>query len=149
MDNIEEEKRLLVELKEELMQQQKILQLEREKLHGEKEVLEQNKKSFEKQKDILENGFRKLAADKDMFAAEKKRLLQEINSLEFPHTEDLKMQKNRFPGFFGGVTNFLSLKKRYKDLMKLYHPDNKNGDEFTVMLINKEYEILKERFETM
>lgn len=49
-------------------------------------------------------------------------------------------------GYFGGVTNYTSLKKRYKDLMKIYHPDNKNGDSFTVRCITKEYEILKEQY---
>ncbi|HAF26429.1 MAG TPA: hypothetical protein DCG85_03835 [Lachnospiraceae bacterium] len=155
MNDIEKEKQLLDKFKEELDRQQSILSLEKETLDGEKKVLEeqkrlfeQQKKSFDMQKSILETGFKKLAADREMFLAEKKRLISEINSMEFQHTEDLKMQKNHFPGFFGGVSNFLSLKKRYKDLMKLYHPDNKNGDEFTVTLINREYEVLKEKFET-
>lgn len=36
------------------------------------------------------------------------------------------------------------LKKRYKDLIKIYHPDNVAGDTRTVQEINKEYEKMKQ-----
>ncbi len=42
------------------------------------------------------------------------------------------------------VVKIDNLVKRYKELIKIYHPDNKNGDSFTVACITKEYEILKE-----
>ena len=35
-----------------------------------------------------------------------------------------------------------SLKKRYKDLIKIYHPDNVDGDNSLVVEINKEYDHL-------
>ena len=41
--------------------------------------------------------------------------------------------------FFSGVENRQSLKKRYKDLIKIYHPDNLDGDKNTVQEINSEY----------
>ena len=47
---------------------------------------------------------------------------------------------------FKGVTNELELKKRYKDLMKIYHPDNIAGDDTAVQEINKEYDLLKTEF---
>ena len=34
------------------------------------------------------------------------------------------------------------LKKRYKDLIKVFHPDNFNGDNVTLQNINREYETL-------
>ena len=32
--------------------------------------------------------------------------------------------------------------KRYKDLLKIYHPDNTHGDNNIVLAINEEYERL-------
>ena len=46
--------------------------------------------------------------------------------------------------FFKGVDNELALKKRYRDLTKIFHPDNLNGDTDTLKHINKEYNALKQ-----
>ena len=43
---------------------------------------------------------------------------------------------------FAGVNNPLALKKRYRDLIKIYHPDNIAGDKGVVLYINQEYERL-------
>ena len=45
--------------------------------------------------------------------------------------------------FFRGVTHPLALKKRYKDLIKIYHPDNSCGDKWILQQINTEYDRLK------
>ena len=45
--------------------------------------------------------------------------------------------------FFSGVSDKKALKKRYKDLIKIYHPDGDAGDTATVAEINREYEDLK------
>lgn len=123
----------LTRLSQELEEQRKIIKLEQEKLSGEKEV-------FKQQKKVLEIGFQKLAADKEMFQAEKRK------HEETQQNQPVLPPSFRGPGFFGGVTGYSSLKKRYKELMKIFHPDNKNGDSFTVACINKEYEILKETY---
>lgn len=120
----------------ELEEKRKILKLEQEKLAGERKV-------FEQQKKVLEMGFQKLAADKEMFREEVKK-----QNKKAAVEEDKPIVAGHFrgPGFFGGVTGQTSLKKRYKELMKIFHPDNKNGDAFTVACINKEYEMLKEKY---
>ena len=41
---------------------------------------------------------------------------------------------------FKGVSNPITLRKRYKELLKIFHPDNLCGDEEMVQLINREYE---------
>ena len=46
--------------------------------------------------------------------------------------------------FFKGVSNPLTLKKRYKDLIKIFHPDNLCGDTDLLQKINKVYESLQE-----
>lgn len=135
-----EENIRLNKLEQELAEKRKILELEREKLAGEKRV-------FEQQKRVLEMGFQKLAADKEMFRDEMKRQQKDMQKKaskvqrEFP-------QNFRGPGFFCGVTGYASLKRRYKELLKIYHPDNKNGDSFAVACINREYEILKEQYKS-
>ena len=49
--------------------------------------------------------------------------------------------------FFQGVTNPLALKKRYKDLIKIFHPDNLAGDKEIIQRINREYDNLKREYE--
>ena len=44
---------------------------------------------------------------------------------------------------FRGINGPLTLKKRYRELLKIFHPDNLSGDMDMVQLINKEYEKLK------
>ena len=47
--------------------------------------------------------------------------------------------------YFAGVDSLESLKKRYRDLLKIYHPDNQNGDNTISKQIQQEYEeLLKE-----
>jgi hypothetical protein len=48
--------------------------------------------------------------------------------------------------FFRGVDNELDLRKRYKELLKIFHPDNKCGDTKTLIRIQTEYENLKSRY---
>lgn len=40
---------------------------------------------------------------------------------------------------FWGINNSLALRKRYKDLLKIFHPDNLFGDEELVQMLNREY----------
>ena len=44
---------------------------------------------------------------------------------------------------FKGVDDTDSLKKRYKELIKIYHPDNSNGDTELIKAITDQYEELK------
>ena len=48
---------------------------------------------------------------------------------------------------FRGVKNPLALKKRYKDLIKIFHPDNVAGDKEMIQKINREYESLKHEYD--
>ncbi len=124
-------------LSNELEQQKRILKLEQERLEGEKKV-------FEQQRKVLELGFQNLAADKEMFRSEIKREKKKQSQKKYDKEEhEIRMVTG--PGFFGGVMNESGLKRRYKELMKIYHPDNKNGDSFTSSCITREYEIKKEQ----
>lgn len=46
--------------------------------------------------------------------------------------------------YFAGVKNQEELKKRYRELLKIYHPDNQSGDNTETEKILKEYEYLKD-----
>ena len=142
-----EENVRLNRLKQELEEQRRTLKSEQDRLADEK-------KAFEQEKKVLEIGFRKLAADKEMFRAEVKKQKEKEKRARYKKEEGEAgeypdfLKEFRGPGFFGGVTEYASLKKRYKELMKIFHPDNKSGHSFTVACINKEFESLKSRYNT-
>ena len=105
--------------------------------------LEQQEMQFALKWDVLIQETQKLANDKKQFERRKKFFDQVQASYEDPiyqsndniiHTE----------GFFSGVSDQKSLKKRYKDLLKIYHPDAEGGDNNTVLEINREYESLRQ-----
>ena len=94
--------------------------------------------------------YRKLADEKEQFKREKqyhaweeqkREQKKERKAYESESTLTMKPEL-----FFRGVGNELMLKKRYKDLIKIYHPDNVAGDTRTVQEINKEYEKMKQLF---
>lgn len=100
--------------------------------------------------DILKEEYRKLADEKEQFKREKqyhaweeqkREQKKERKAYESESTLTMKPEI-----FFRGVGNELMLKKRYKDLIKIYHPDNVAGDTRTVQEINKEYEKMKQLF---
>ena len=111
------------------------------KIRFEKTRLEQESAFFDKKFKLLEQGFKQLAADKDKFAAEKRTF--EYRQKFYKQVDETNQQSF----FVRGVKNQLGLKKRYKDLMKIFHPDNMGGDHETVGQINREYESLKAFFE--
>lgn len=49
--------------------------------------------------------------------------------------------------FFRGVTNRSELKKRYLDLLKIYHPDNPSGDPGITRRVQEEYKELSAFYE--
>lgn len=139
--------RLEIERKDMLAMQQKFIK-EREqfqeemralnqKILNERKRLKEDNVFFDKKMDILKNGFQELEQDRKKFEKEKARYRMEASytDLDTGHM------------FFRGVHNPLTLKKRYKDLIKIFHPDNVCGDNDTILAINREYEQLRSEFE--
>lgn len=91
---------------------------------------------FDKKVEVLNRELRQLASDRQKLEREK-AIFQE-NRLQ-KQTQVLTPKL-----FFKGVDNELALKKRYRDLTKIFHPDNLNGDTDTLKHINKEYNALKQ-----
>lgn len=130
----EEEKRLFAQEKREFFR----------KIEIEDRRLEQERNLFEMKFKILEEELIKLAAEKAEI--EKKKafydMVGEFQARNYRQISDSQMTSGEM--FFRGVSNQQSLKKRYKDLIKIYHPDNVDGDNAVVLEINKEYDYLSQ-----
>ena len=103
-----------------------------------KKQLESQRDLFEQKWNILERETRQLAIDKDKFEREKliyKDKVYREARRSMSNAENVKI-------FFKGVEDTASLKKRYKPLLKIYHPDNMHGDKELLQAINTEYERL-------
>ena len=138
---LEEEKKSFEKLKKE---QSAIMEARSKKLAREKEL-------FEKQWKVLERELKRIAKDNERIENEKAYLEREkINFRKALKNNDSKTAETtecRITGFFTGTTGLVSVRKRYKELLKIFHPDNINGDNSIITQINKEYEELKKRYE--
>lgn len=110
--------------------------------------LAQKEKLLEMKQQILEEELRKLAEDKKKLEQERAYYYRREEKQEQEWQDRQRTDAGCLDTgmFFKGVGNVLALKKRYKDLIKIYHPDNIDGDTGTIQEINREYHQLKEKF---
>lgn len=138
--------------KQKLSNERRTLEEERRKLEREKTEfsvlkqmeerrLEQEKRLFDMKWKILEDELKKLAHEKEQMERQRD-FYRYVNEHE-EYEGDTFQNVVRGEMFFCGVDNEHALKKRYKDLIKIYHPDNSSGDKMTLQEINSEYEKLK------
>jgi len=92
---------------------------------------------FEKKMSILQDGFRQLEEDRRAF--DRKKALEDRRVCGAQADKDGLLPENVAKVLFRGVNNGLALRKRYKDLVKIFHPDNLFGDEELAQMINREY----------
>lgn len=130
-------------LKEKVQFQEEMKLLTR-KVTSERQRLKEDNQFFEKKMEILQNGFRQLDLDRRRLDKEWARLSAEKEMLDDHLVYGGHAETSVF---FQGVRNPLALKKRYKDLIKIFHPDNVAGDKDAIQSINKEYERLKDHYE--
>lgn len=144
---VEAEKKKLDELYEEFYQRkreyEKQEEQQKQKIEYETKRLESEKLLFEKKLHILQNAYQQL--DLDRKAIEREKRAYHVNK-EYK-SESKVIQYISIQSFFKGVDNVLALKKRYKDLIKIFHPDNLCGDKDTIQMINQEYSALKEKYQ--
>ncbi len=92
---------------------------------------------------ILEEELRRLAEEREEIERSKKRELNQSmgnrsgSGAEYPAEAEI---------FFSGVESELEMKKRYRELIKIFHPDNLAGDTRTLQIINRIYDNLKKQF---
>ena len=129
-----------------LEEERRLLEQERRDFKRRVEIedrrLEQQQKLFDMKFKILEEELLKLATEKEQVKKQKDfyRKVNEFNFREASvqnHASGSNVVKGDM--FFSGVASKQSIKKRYKDLIKIYHPDNLDGDKDTVQEINSEY----------
>lgn len=130
----------------EKVQFQEEMKLLNHKISMERQRLKEDNQFFEKKMEILKSGYSQLDIDRRRLDKEWARLTAERELLgdravyDYDGVRDVSV-------FFRGVRNPLALKKRYKDLIKIFHPDNVAGDKEIIQRINKEYENLKAEYE--
>lgn len=93
---------------------------------------------FEKKLAILQDGFRQLDADRRKFEKEKRLYHRQQSERRYDYSGD-GVDETLVSAMFRNTNNILALRKRYKDLVKIYHPDNLFGDEEMMQAINREY----------
>lgn len=131
-----EDERKLIEIQKGMLERQKRRNLLLSK------QLENQKHLFDQQWQIMENGFHQLALDKERFEREKlvyRDTIYREARRGMNYSENVKL-------FFKGVDDTTSLKKRYKELLKIFHPDNVHGDSQLIQAIMSEYETQRRFF---
>lgn len=156
-EELKQEWERLNEEQEQLAEERRCIESEKRKLETERRALLRSKESeaarsrqerqlFDMKWKILQEELVKLAKDKQLLQRQKEfyRRVHDFqgNVSHTPTTAVLRGER-----FFIGVSDRMSLKKRYKDLLKIYHPDNLAGDTRTIQEINREYDKLKKQFE--
>ncbi len=138
---LEEERKQIEDEKRQLKRQQKEFS---RKVEIEDRRLEQQQHLFDMKFKILEEELVKLASEKK-HVEQQKAFYEHVKEYE-AETERASYSGNVVKGelFFSGVGNKRSLKKRYRDLIKIYHPDNLDGDTDTLQEINREFEQLNQ-----
>lgn len=96
---------------------------------------------FDKKMAILQDGYRHLEEDRKTLEREKKNFAEERKLLAERGTDMDAGDIGQI--LFRSVSNPLGLRKRYRDLVKIFHPDNLFGDEELSQIINKEFQRLR------
>ena len=109
----------------------------------EEKRLTEEKRLFQMKWKILEEELQQLSREKQEVAKEKEWYYQRADR---GRSYTVTGSEQDADMFFSGVDSELALKKRYKELIKIYHPDNLSGDTGTLQMINKTYDMLKKQF---
>ena len=123
-----------------LFQENVRLQNERKELDDLNRLKEENL-FFDKKLEILQDGFRKLDEDRQTLERQRRELARERTSYAQNQIKSVSgtVMEETVRTLFRGTNNPLALRKRYRDLVKIFHPDNLFGDEELVQMINREY----------
>lgn len=150
---IKQEKQSLIEEKEKLEKEKKEFEKQKISLSGSVSIQEKQlirkKELFDKQWKVVENELRRIAIDKEKLEKEKRAFESERERFRQASKQATIQGKTNIQNtsiFFAGVNSFAALKRRYRDLLKIYHPDNENGDQNILLAINKEFETLKNKY---
>ena len=96
------------------------------------EQLRKDRLFFDQKMKILKEGFDKLNQDKKQLELERSFLAEDQRYMDEQAADAIDF-------LFKGADTEDALKKRYRDLMKIFHPDNESGDSQLMQMINIEY----------
>ena len=122
---------------DEQMRMSRELYVQNQYVIQEQKRLKEESLFFEKKMAILLDGFRQLDEDRRAFEDKRKELEERTSRSKESSGGPLMDETVRL--LFRGAGNPLALRKRYKDLVKIFHPDNLFGDEELAQSINREY----------
>lgn len=134
-DRFEKEKK---EFYDEMRTLKSSIEIDRKRLQLENTFFDQKMK-------ILQRGFADLDEDRRIFKKEKDKF--EARKEIYGDGKTFFGRSDLAGMLFKGVNSRLALKKRYKDLIKMFHPDNVAGDHEMVQIINREYEELRKAYD--
>lgn len=144
---IQNEKKELKASRDEFFQETTALRRELDELSRkamqEQKRLREESLFFDKKMDILKAGFRQLEQDRKAFERERKLLRENANRMTSSQGGNVE---ETVEFLFRNVGNSLALRKRYRDLVKIFHPDNLFGDAELMQSINKEFLKRKDKF---
>lgn len=147
---LRKEKKLVASDRKQLSREKKQLTIEmnqlREQVEYQRKRLRDDEILLDKRQKTVERSYELLEQDKKQLKKELRRIDQEREQLRRA-TATARKEVYATGIFFRGVNNQVALKKRYKDLLKIYHPDNICGDNEILLKINNEYEELKAKFD--
>jgi len=152
---IEHERQLVNEQREALEKEKEDLKWERVEFEknreSRKKLMAAEDRVFEMKLNVLKQEYTKLAAEKQYLEKQKRAFnggYQQNNTGSNAGAASRSRTNTAKYGtvFFCGVFDEATLKKRYKDLMKIYHPDNLSGDTGVLQEINCEYDIMKKSY---
>lgn len=133
--------------KDRLIEAMNWLSGENSRLLSERSRLKQEESFFRQKMEILKGGFAQLEAERREL--EKDRLVLEAEKKVYKTAVKQSREADFAEVLFQGVKSPLALKKRYRDLIKIFHPDNIAGDHEMVLRINEIYEELKRDYDKM
>ena len=135
----------LEELKKNLEDERKLIEIQKRLLEKQqsksmllRKQLENQKLLFDKQWQLLEQETRRLVSEQDKFKRDQAMFRDKV----YREARKSMNVTSNSKIFFTGVKNLAALKKRYKALIRIYHPDNMDGDHAIIQAINEEYEKL-------
>lgn len=140
---LEKERQELDETKDKFLQERASFMSEMNTLNRksvmERKRLREESLFFDKKMEILQDGFRQLEADRRQLEQERRNFEIEREVQSVRNSMEYYGDGSIVELLFRNASNPLALRKRYKDLIKIYHPDNMAGDEELVQMINREF----------
>jgi len=146
----------LNELSRELQDLKRTLECEKNALNFKEKNMKKrfadNEILIEKKKKIIEDAYQQLTLDRKALECERLNFEYERNRYKKQKATSSRTSYQYDSGnydntsFFRGVNSDAELKKRYKELLKIFHPDNQCGDTKTFLRIQTEYEGLRRQY---